>query len=126
MPARYECDDDRRRVTVTIQGDFAQGDMLAVIDRQYVEGTWGYGMLYDLRHMTARPTVRDLREVLKQAASHAEQTRGPVAFLITDPALYASACTYAALGRSRMRVSVFRELEEADRWLSEETSPRPS
>jgi hypothetical protein len=60
---------------------------------------------------------------MAQATSHPEQTRGPVALLITDPVLYASACTYAALGRSKMRVSVFRELEEADLWLSAETSP---
>jgi hypothetical protein len=123
MPVRYERDDARRRVTVAIQGEFPSSEVLVVIERQYAEGTWGYGLLYDMRHMIGRPTVGELRAVMKQARSHPELTRGPVAFLITDPVLYASACTYAAMGQAKIRVSVFRELEEAERWLSEETSP---
>jgi hypothetical protein len=33
MPIRYECDDVRRRVVITIQGPFEPADFLAVIER---------------------------------------------------------------------------------------------
>ena len=42
--------------------------------------------------------------------------RGPVAILTSDPAVYALACTYAALGRSTMTIEVFRDWTEADAW----------
>jgi hypothetical protein len=52
MPIRYERDDARQRVTITIQGPFAVADFLAVIEQWRGKDVGAYGMLYDLRGMT--------------------------------------------------------------------------
>jgi len=124
MPFEYEREDARRRLVVTVDGPFQTSDMLACIERQRVEGTWTYGVLYDLRRMTGTATFAELREIMGQATSHppTERSRGPVAILATDPGVYTTACRYAALGRSRLTIEVFRDLADADRWLTAETS----
>jgi hypothetical protein len=98
--------------------------MLTVIARQRAEDTWSYGLLYDLRRMTGHATVADLRDIMGQAAVQRpnERRRGPVALLVTDPTLYGLACTYAALGRGKLTIQVFRDVDEADRWLATATS----
>jgi hypothetical protein len=109
---------------VTVTGIFQTSEMLTAIARQRAEDTWDYGMLYDLRRLTGHPSFADLREMMELAASHrpSEAPRGPVAILVTDPALYSAACTYAALGRSRLTIQVFRDFHDADLWLTAETS----
>src|ERR1700731_2219866 len=101
MSIRYELDDVRRPVVVTVEGLFETDDILAIMARQRAEHTWGYGIIYDLRGMTGTPTVRELRQLLSEAAARhpGDEPRGPVALLATDGALYARLCTYAALGR---------------------------
>jgi hypothetical protein len=107
MPIRYERDDARRRVVVTVQGPFSVADFLAVMERQRDEGAWTYGMLSDLRGMTGEPAIDDLRQFLSEAA-RATEPRGPVALLATDPVIYRRACTYATLGSATLTVGVFR------------------
>jgi hypothetical protein len=120
MPVRYERDDARRRVVVTVQGEFQTGDMLTVAERPLAEETSGYGMLFDLRRMTGPATPGDLRRMIDQAAAArpAEPRRGPVAIVATDPILYRVACTYAALGHAKLAIQVCRDLDEADLWLA--------
>src|SRR6266852_2740584 len=117
MPFRYERDDARRRVVVTVEGPFAVADFLAVMERQRDDGAWTYGMLSDLRGMTGEPAIDDLRQFLSETARTTEP-RGPLAILATDPAIYRRACTYAALGRSTtLTIGVFRDLDKAEEWL---------
>jgi hypothetical protein len=121
MPIRYELDDLRRRVVVTVEGPFQTEDILAIMARQRAEHTWTYGVLYDLRDMTGAPTVADLRQLISEAAGRlpGEGARGPVALLATDPTLYSRLCTYAALGRSNtMMIEVFRDGRDAEQWLT--------
>jgi hypothetical protein len=67
--------------------------------------------------MTGEPTIADLWQSVIDAAQ-AHQLRGPIAILATNPVMYNRVCTYAALRHSTMPVKVFREWEEADRWLT--------
>ena len=117
MPIRYERDDARRRVVVTMQGPFVLADFLEVIERQRRDDAWTYGILYDLRGMTGEPAIADIRQSLSQSAQ-VNRPRGPVAILATDPAIYGRACTFATLGRATMTVEVFRDSIEAERWLT--------
>ena len=124
MPVRYERDDARRRVVVTIQGAFQLDDILVIMERLRSEDTWAYGVLYDLRHVVGYPTMEDLQHKLAQAATReGEGPRGPVAFLATKPILYSRLCTYTALTRKTTgaAVEVFRDLDEADKWLTATT-----
>jgi hypothetical protein len=120
MPVRYERDDARRRVVVTIQGEFQPDDILAIIERLRSEDTWAYGVLYDLRHVVGYPTMEDLQRIVAQAASReGEGPRGAVALLANKPILYSRLCTYTALTRKTTRaVEVFRDVDEADKWLT--------
>jgi hypothetical protein len=126
MPIRYELDDVRRRVVVTVEGPFQVDDILAVMARQRAEQTWTYGILYDLRAMTGEPTIAELRDLISEAARRhlGQAPRGPVALLATDPTLYGRLCTYAALGSATLTIGVFREREEADQWLTAQEERR--
>jgi hypothetical protein len=123
MPLRYERDDVRRRVVVTVTGSFEGADLVELLDRQTDDGTWTYGFLYDARGMTAPPTINELKFVLERyTTTVAEQGhRGPLALLTTDGVLYKMACTYAALRGTVRPVEVFRDRDEADRWLAQQT-----
>src|ERR1700738_1037054 len=90
MPVRYERDDTRRRVVVTVHGAFQASDMLTVIERQRAENTWNYGTLFDLRRMAGHPTIADLRDLMSQASADPPAARrpGPVALLATEAILY--------------------------------------
>ena len=125
MAIGFERNDASRRVVITVQGAFELADILAVIERQRVEHARSYGLLYDLRGMTGSPNIDDLRQVLSEGTQSRpdEPLRGPIALLVTNPVLYGVACTYAALGRSKLTVEVFRDWDEADRWLAAHTSP---
>jgi hypothetical protein len=123
MPIRYERDDARRRLVVTIDGPFALEDFLAVIERQRGDNASAYGLLYDLRGMTGAPTIAELRQAFTQSAQ-THRRRGPIAILATDPALYDRACTYVALGYSTLTVGVFRDLDEAEQWLTAQEERR--
>jgi hypothetical protein len=117
MPDRYERDDDRRRVVITMDGPFEPADFLAVIERWRGEDVGAYDMLYDLRGMTGVPSVADLGQFMSEAA-RTTRPRGPLAILATDPVIYGRACTYATLGRATLTIEVFRDLDKAEQWLT--------
>jgi hypothetical protein len=124
MPIRYELDDLRRRVVVTVHGPFAPEDFRAVIDRRRADNTGAYGILYDLRGMTGEPTIVDLQQFMS-AAAQTSRPRGPIALVATDSALYARACTYAAMGRSTaLAIEAFRDPDEAEHWLNAQAKAR--
>ena len=120
MPIDYERDDVKRRVLITFQGEFQAPDVFAVIARYHAEDTWSYGLIWDTRRLTGTPTLADLRQFMRQDAQDhpGAGRRGPIAILATNPLVYGLACSYAALGRSKMTIRVFRDVEEADTWLT--------
>jgi hypothetical protein len=120
MPIRYQREDARRRIRLTVEGAFQMDDVSAISSRRHDDGTWAYGTLLDLRMMTEHPTVADLRQVASNVIAReiSEGPRGPVAILATDEAHYALACAYAALRRSTQSVQVFRVPDEAEQWLT--------
>ena len=118
MPIRYERDDAHRRVVVIVQGTIEADDTFEVIERQRRGATWSYGVLYDLRLMTGRLTFAELRPILGGSSQRRAVARGPIAILATDPPVYDTACSYAALGRSTLTIEVFRDLDEAEAWLT--------
>ena len=65
-------------------------------------------------------TVADLRQIMNAADTRprGEGTRGPLALLATDPGLYGRMCTYAMLRESTLTIEVFRDLGEAEQWLT--------
>ena len=128
MPITYERDDARRRITVTTIGIVGLDDMMAVIDRQAAEGTWQYGVLYDSRRVASVASQTDVRAGLKhvESLSRAHGARGPVAFVTTMPAAYGMVRMYSTLaGQIQQAVEVFRDIGDAERWLTTLLEPGP-
>jgi hypothetical protein len=116
MPFQYERDNVQRRVTVTIRGGYEASEILALFERHRVEDDWSYARLYDVRNLTGRPTVEDLRQFMEIDKQH--RPHGPEAILTSSVILYGLACTYAALAQSALRIEVFRDTDEAAQWLA--------
>jgi len=125
MSFQYERDDSRRRVVVAFRGPFQLEEALACIERHHKEDVWTYGALYDLRLMTGYPDMSTLRRLLSEDIAGTTGERGPVAIVTTDPDTYRAACAYSAMAKSKLRVEAFREIEDADEWLTKNTdAPR--
>jgi hypothetical protein len=128
MPITYERDDERRRIVVTTIGIVGIADLLAVIDRQGIEGTWQYGILYDSRRVTSVASQTDVRAGLKhvEALSRTHGRRGPIAFVTTMPAAFGMVRMYSTLaGQLHQAVEVFRDIGDAERWLATHTEQGP-
>jgi hypothetical protein len=126
VPFTYTRDDDQRRIEITFTGKFGVEDSLAAIERRRTEPDGeSYGVLYDLRELSGYPTVADLKRFMSADAPSLDEPkgnrRGPMAILVTDPALYGMACTYRALGQSKLVIEVFRDRDDADAWLKTST-----
>ena len=70
--------------------------------------------------MTGAPAIDDLRQFMSEA-ERTTQPPGPLAIMAADPANYGRACTYAALVRATLTVGVFRNVDEAEQWLTAQT-----
>ena len=75
MPIRYERDDTRRRVVVTMDGPFNTA-VFQSVSELHSPDTWRYGMLFDLRGMTGEPSIDELRQIMSQSAARQPGT-GP-------------------------------------------------
>jgi hypothetical protein len=118
MPIQYKRDDAGRRAEIVIKGPFNSQEILDCVEQHRMDGGWTYGLLYDLRYMTGEPTRDTLREfAVTMARRPGEPARGPVAILVSQPALYSLACTYAAMARAHATIEVFRDRDEAESWL---------
>ena len=90
MQIQYERDNVQRRVTVTTGAGRSERD-LALLERHRVEDDWSYARLYDVRNVTGRPSVEDLRLFMKLNKEH--RPHGPEAILTSSPILDGLACT---------------------------------
>lgn len=126
FPFTYVRDDTRRRIRVTARGTLARADFIAIVDRQAVEHTWSYALVYDLRMMPAAGTRDDADAVAAHVFRYliAEGPRGPVAAVTTSASMIAAAQVYAFIAaRAGVEVQVFWDLDEADRWIDERQRP---
>jgi hypothetical protein len=119
MAFNYARDDVHHRIVVTLYGAFHKDEGLAVFKRHYLEDVGNYSVLYDLRGLTGKPTLADMRLFMTEELTiTTNESRGPIALVANDPMMYAMACTYAVLGRPNLTIEAFRERREADAWLT--------
>jgi hypothetical protein len=122
VPVVYIRDDDSRRITVELAGDVSLEELIAVVDRQAVEGTWSYGLLYDARRVSTAAESREARRLVAHVATVAavHGQRGPVAIVTDRPATYGIVRMYSMLSDGapqHLSVDVFRDPADAVRWL---------
>jgi hypothetical protein len=123
MPIQYERDDRKRRIVVTSAGAVTLADALSVIDRQAAESAWTYSVLYDTRASLDLPTPADLHQLLLRVGvlTTKHGPRGPVAFVVLDPALSKIASRYARMSDlTALDVRLFTSVSDAEHWLDEQ------
>ena len=123
MPFEYERDDAQGRVVITFQGAYSRDEGFEIIQRH--RDFEKYGVLYDLRGLTGEPPIADLKLLMTEESSGSQGSRGPIALVVEDPAMYKIACMYALLGRSMLTIAVFRDRNDADVWLAAQISNAP-
>ena len=120
MPIHVFRDDSARRLIVTVNGVMTTADTRALMSQQMADGTWGYGVLYDLRRMTTSPSVDDL-DGLKGLVDtlNKEVRRGPVAVVgLSIPEQVARVDAYVErLKAAGVQIVRFDDLVKAEEWL---------
>ena len=121
MPVKYERDDVRLLITVSMEGPFDTPSLVRTLDRQLAEGTWRYARLYDQRGVTLAPTSQQIRALLEAVRQRLREhgPRGPVAVLTDQPAHFGMVRMYMTLAEEEPSVSVFRDPDEVQQWLAE-------
>src|SRR6266545_2867933 len=100
MQIRYERDDARRRVLLTLSGVYDVEDVIVALQRKFDEQTWHYTTVYDGRGLESLPYPADLKRSVDTARAFDDrgQRRGAVAFVATDTALVGILRMYANVG----------------------------
>jgi hypothetical protein len=121
MPIRYERDDTRRRIRVTLADPLTVADLLASVERQYAEGAWPYGVLVDARTPCGAPQPGDMRAFVSGVRElvDAHGPRGPIALVAREAGAISSAQLYNVFGGKTESIEVFWDLDDAHRWLDD-------
>jgi hypothetical protein len=108
MPYFVEIEHDRKRVLVIGRDPVGLTDVIALFNRQVQEGAW-------------MPSREDLIAIVIHIAA-VVSTRGPhspVAFIVASQTFFEIARMYGVIAEgSKCEASVFRNLEDASRWLN--------
>jgi hypothetical protein len=123
MAFEYECDAAKQRVVVRMHGVFQADEVFDIFARQRNDGSWGHGLLVDLRFLRNPPAVRELTQFVREDTLPGpnNERRGPLAVVVSNPLVYGVACAYAALAGARRHMQVFHDLIDADEWLSQQS-----
>jgi hypothetical protein len=123
VPISYERDDQRRRITSVATGTVTLADVLAIVSRQFADGAWEYGVLYDSRGVESQPEPDEMQAMLNYVQDlGAGRRRGPVALVTSQDDLFRLFRVYSLSGKYAdiaLDVRAFREMADAERWLDE-------
>jgi hypothetical protein len=83
MPIEYHKDDPGRLLTVTATEPLVFEELLALVDRQWIEGAWDYALLYDMRATVGGATENGLKALVERVDSVGNgRPRGPVGLAV--------------------------------------------
>ena len=118
----FEHDEARRRVVVTVRGEFHAEDARDVLERLRDAGLLQHAMLYDLTRATFTIANDELDGLVVVATPlRGEPSRGPGAVIAPDRDVYLKSCRYAARARRLFRMQVFADRAKAEAWLASMT-----
>jgi hypothetical protein len=122
VPITYERDDDRRLITATATEPYSVDDILAVIDRQAAEDTWGYATLYDWRAVTHVPTDNEVHQAAERVKIvGGGRERGPVGIIAKGAhatRLLGIGLEYGKLTKNLVPVEVLFTSAQLDNWMT--------
>ena len=118
----YVRDDIRRRIRVTAHVPFQAADLVDILDRQVAEGSWTFGVLYDLSRVegaTARADAEIIADLVRGYVRMYGQ-RGRVALVTNDAGMRGVGQSYGHdVARSGVSLQLFDDLAAADNWLDQ-------
>ena len=128
MPIIYERDDDRRLIRLTVTEPYSVDDILAVIDRQMAEDTWGYATLYDWRAVTRLPAEAEVRQAAERVQTvGGGRERGPVGIIAIGAhakVLLGLGLQYGSLTKKLVPVEVVFTPAQLEDWMARNTRQR--
>ena len=118
----YIRDDVRRFVRVRPRQGLTVEDVAAIVDAQADEGTWSYGLLWDIRgDALSTPVTFDMDLI----AAHVYKNlllrggRGPVAIVTDSAEIATTAMEYASkTAPAGVQVQIFHDMSDAESWLT--------
>jgi hypothetical protein len=120
MPVRYDRDDARRLITITVSDPYTTADIVSVIDRQVAENTWEYALFYDLRGVWAKPDLEQGPVLAAHVESvSAGRRSGPVGIAINpETDRFLASLQYARSVSELADVEVLVTTPQVASWLA--------
>jgi hypothetical protein len=122
----YLHDADRRLVLITASETITSDDVAAIINRQRQDGSWSFGIVYDLRRASTAisrdESARIAEDVRLMVAT--EGPRGRVALVTTRADVIASGVRYSFHTSEDVSVAMFCGVPEGIAWAMEGPAPR--
>ncbi len=118
----YARDDTRGRIRVVAHSPLQAADLVAILDRQVSEGTWSFGILYDLSGIQGATARADSLVISDLVRSYVRTygERGRVAMVTRDAMMRGVGQTYAQdVAPSGVSIQLFGDLADAESWLDQ-------
>ena len=124
MAMRWTISHDERLVTVTAEGPVTLLDIEAYFDAVVVADAQPYAKLLDARGMVVQLSDADVMAVGARMSAYVRDQRwpgGPAAFVVTSPTTLGFIKRFINLAASPRSAKIFQDVDEARRWLDEQT-----
>jgi hypothetical protein len=119
VPASHEIDSERRVVVITVRGELRDADLLEIHDRIRMEPELDpdFGLLVDLRSASGRDvTLGGVQDLIARPLLLSPQARRAIV-VQTDFGFGMSRMYELLRGDVTETIRVFRDIEQAWRWL---------
>ena len=129
MPTTFECNHDRRRLTILRQGIFNLDDLVESVIRMRETNLWSYSVLVDARQASTSLLPVEAHSLVARIGDIGDgKERGPIAVVAADDLTFGMVRMFAAIAEPiGMRVSAFRQVSDAEQWLQRMSSdPLPA
>lgn len=125
MALEWKIDDVQRRVTVTARGSFTSREIFEYLAALQEARALPYSKLFDVTEFTGSMTEQAIRAIGEAVARHGslDKTLGPLALVVGNPEHLSLAEHYVSSAPVKRPVRIFRDVEEARRWLDEFDRP---
>ena len=121
----YLSDAGRRLVLVTAFQTLTGDDLVTIIDRQRGDGSWSFGLVYDMRRVEDVISEQEAATVAEHVRiAVATGPRGRVALVTHSANVLASGFEYAYRTARNIKVEIYWDMEQAIAWATEVPAPR--
>ena len=126
MPVRWEQDDERCLITLTVSDPYTVDDIMAVVDRQAAAGVWEYALLYDLRAAKELVTLDPVAVKAHMLRAGGGRPRGASALVVGNhPEWFVTGLRYSAGVATVQDFEVLITPAQVDDWIHRHARGHP-